>query len=82
MRTMKRDSRNARGVNEIILANKNASAVQIQESVKEKGFSCRISSAMLSHGDSLSLTGSRDLHNYVEGRGGRLTQPIFLHGLP
>jgi hypothetical protein len=70
------------GVNEIILANKNASAVQIQESVKEKGFSGGISSAMLGRGDSLSLTGSLDLHNYVEVRDGRLTRPIFLHGLP
>jgi hypothetical protein len=32
--------------------------------------------------DSLSLTGSRDLHNYVEVLARRLTQPIFLHGLP
>jgi hypothetical protein len=55
-----------RRVNEIILANKNASAVQIEESIKEKGFSGRISSAMLSRRDSLSLTGRRDLHDYVE----------------
>jgi len=31
---------------------------------------------------SLSLTSIRDLHNNVEVRGGRLMQPIFLHGLP
>jgi hypothetical protein len=38
-RAKRHDGGNARGFNEIILANKNTSAVQIQESVKEKGFS-------------------------------------------
>ena len=59
-RAKRHDSGNARGVNEIILANKNASAIQIQELVKEKGWSGRISSAMLNHRDSLSLTSRRD----------------------
>jgi hypothetical protein len=40
------------------------------------------SSAMLSCGDSLSLTNSRVLYNYVEVHDGRLMRPIFLHGLP
>ncbi|KIM91900.1 hypothetical protein PILCRDRAFT_103448 [Piloderma croceum F 1598] len=66
----------------VILAHKNASTIQIQESVKEKGFSDIISSATFSYGDSLSLTGSQDLHNYVEVCGGKLIQPIFLHRLP
>jgi hypothetical protein len=37
------------------------------------------SSATLSYGYLLSLTG---FHNYVEALGGRLTRPIPLHGLP
>ena len=47
-RAKQHDSENARGINKIILMNKNTSTVQIQKSVKEKGFSGRISSATLS----------------------------------
>jgi len=54
------------------LANKNVRAVQIEESVKKKVFSGGISSATLICGDSLSLTGSWDLHNYMEVLEGRL----------
>ena len=44
---------------------------------------CRsILSATLNHGDSLSLTGNRDLHNYVDVLGGRLIRPIFRDGVP
>ena len=32
--------------------------------------------------DNESLTSSLILHNYVEARGGRFTQPIPSHGLP
>jgi len=84
-RVKRHDSRNARGGYKIIfLANGEQERERSSNSGVGEGerFSCKISSAMLSHGDSLSLTGSRDLHNYVEGCGGRLTQPIFLHGLP
>jgi hypothetical protein len=71
------------GVNEIIFGNKNASTIQIHESVKEKGFSGRIASESLSRGDLLSLTW--DLYHYVEVRpvrGGRLIGPIFFHAIP
>jgi hypothetical protein len=41
-----------------------------------------ILSATLNRGDSLSLTGSRDLHNDVEVHGGRVIRPIFQGGPP
>ena len=40
------------------------------------------SSATLSCGDSLSLTDSQVLYNYVEMHDRRLMRPLFLHRLP
>jgi hypothetical protein len=42
----------------------------------------QVLSATLNRGDSFSLTGSPDVHNYVKVRGGRLIWPIFQDGLP
>ena len=55
---------------------------QCTQYVQNGGRIRSILSVTLDRGDSLSLTGSRDLNNYVEVVFGRLMRPIFRHSEP